>query len=457
MDFLKNLLGNERLILEKERLRFYGSDYTEDLCFLPDAVVLPKNTEEVQKIVNYGYENNIPMTPRGAGTGLSGGSLPVEGGISISFEKMNDILSFDKENFQIVVQPGVINQDIRDCVESEGFFYPPDPASKGSSFIGGNIAHNSGGPRAVKYGVTKDWVLNLEVVLPTGKIVWTGSNTLKNSTGYNLTQLMIGSEGTLGIITKAVLKLMAKPEKNLLLWCPFKTMEDACKAVPSIMGSGVLPSALEIMERKGVDLALQYTDASLHIENNHQAFLLIEVDGPSQEDLMTQAEKIFKTIEAFYPGEVQLADSAHQKENFWKIRGSIGEVVKQVSIYKEEDAVVPRAYLPKLYKGVKSIGEKYGFDSVCYGHAGDGNLHVNILKGSMTDQQWQGKDLEKGIREIFKLCKSLGGTISGEHGIGWVQKKFMNEIFPDHHLQLFKSIKDVFDPKGLLNPQKIIE
>lgn len=457
MEVLKNLLGESRFVSDKEKLVPYGSDYTEDLFFRPDAVAFPKTTIEVQAIVNYCYQHNIPITPRGAGTGLSGGSLPVKGGISICFEKMNKILSFDNDNFQITVEPGVINQEIRDFVESKGLFYPPDPASKGSSFIGGNIAHNSGGPRAVKYGVTRDWVLNLEVVLPNGEIIWTGSNTLKNSTGYNLTQLMIGSEGTLGIITKAVLKLISKPIQNLLLWCPFEKMEKACEAVPAIMSSGLVPSALEIMEKKGVDLSIAHTDASLSTEENHKAYLLIELDGSSQEKLMSQAEELFETLEPFEPGEVQLADSANQKENFWKIRRSIGEVVKRESIYKEEDTVVPRAKLPQLYNGVKEIGEKYGFDSICYGHAGDGNLHVNILKGNMINEHWQGKHLEKGIREIFQLCKSLGGTISGEHGIGYVQKKFMNEVFPEHHLQLFKSIKRVFDPKMLLNSNKIID
>jgi len=334
-------------------------------------------------------------------------------------------------------------------------YYPPDPASRGTCFIGGNLAENSGGPRAVKYGVTKDWVLNLEVVLPNGDVIWTGANTLKNATGYNLTQLMVGSEGTLGVITKAVLRLIPMPKTNVLMLVEFYSTEDACKAVSAIFRAGITPSAMEFMERDALELAIDFVGESpIELKDGISAHLLIEVDGNHQEVLMNDCEIISETLERFNPGEIYFADDEAQKNNLWKLRRSVGEAVKAFSIYKEEDTVVPRYELPKLLAGVKKIGSTYGFRSVCYGHAGDGNLHVNILKGEMDDETWN-HSLEKGIREIFELTVSLGGTLSGEHGVGLVQKNFMDIVFNNIQLQLMKDIKNVFDPNGILNPGKI--
>jgi glycolate oxidase len=453
---LKKVLNTDAIIVDDELLDSYSKDYTENLSFLPDIVVLPENTQQVADILKICNQNNITITPRGAGTGLSGGCLPVNGGLVLSTERMNKILDIDIENFQAIVQPGVINEIFRMEVEKLGLFYPPDPASKGSCFLGGNIAHNSGGPKAVKYGVTRDYVLNLEVVLANGDIIWTGSDTLKNSTGYSLTHLMIGSEGTLGIVTKIVFKLITKPTHDLLLLASFKNAANACKAVSQIFLKGVTPSALELMEDKAMQLSVFHLGEHFDFKEGINAYLLIEVDGFNPEILMQDCEKIAEVLEQFEVDDILFADTAAQKEKLWKIRRAIGEKVKAHSIYKEEDTVVKRAYLPELLTGVKAIGEQYGFESICYGHAGDGNLHVNIIKGDMSDDKWNGDHLKQGIREIFRLCKQLGGTISGEHGIGWVQKEYMNEVFEENQLELMRQIKKIFDPKGILNPSKII-
>lgn len=451
---IQSFLGENQFIYNNPKLNDYASDYTEDLHFVPSLVVFPESALEVSKIVSLAGMKNIPITPRGAGTGLSGGALPVYGGIVISTERMNKILSIDAENFQVVVEPGVINDALKIELEKYGLYYPPDPASKGSCFLGGNIAHNSGGPRALKYGVTRDFVLNLEVVLPNGEIIWTGANTLKNSTGYSITHLMIGSEGTLGIVTKIVFKVIPLPKNSQLLLAGFTNAKQACAAVAPILISGANPSAIEFMEKRGIEISAQHLGLNFDFMDACEAYLLIEVDGNDWDAINKETELIAETLYQNQAFDVLLADSADKKEHFWKIRRAIGETVKATSIYKEEDTVVPRAQLPDLLSGVKEIGLKYGFESVCYGHAGDGNLHVNILKGNLSDEFWNG-DLKLAIKEIFELCKKLGGTISGEHGIGLVQKEYMPIMFSDFHLQLMRDIKKVFDPKNILNPGKI--
>ena len=451
---LKEIVGTDFVFSDEDKLLEYSSDETEDLSYPPEVVLKPKTTEEISKIITYCNDKLISITPCGARTGLSGGSLPIKGGIALSTERLNSIIEIDDRNLQAKVEPGVINQVFRDVVEEKGLFYPPDPASKGSCFLGGNLAENSGGPKALKYGVTKDYVLNLEVVLPTGEIIWTGANVLKNSTGYNLTQLMIGSEGTLGIITKIVFKLIPLPTKDITMLAPFSSAEKACEAVSAVFRAGITPSALEFIERDAIDWTIKYTDVEIQILEDVQAHLLVEVDGNDIDLLYKDCEKIAEVMEQFDCGEILLADSESQKEQLWKLRRAVGEAVKANSVYKEEDTVVPRAELGKLLIGVKEIGAKYGFKSVCYGHAGDGNLHVNIIKGEMSDSDWNNK-LTFGIREIFELTKNLGGTISGEHGIGLVQKEYLGIVLSDKNIELQKGIKKLFDPNQILNPGKI--
>jgi glycolate oxidase len=452
---LQQIVGENYVFTNVEVLNHYGHDETEDLSFPPQVVVKPANTFEVAEVLKVSNFHKIPTTPIGARTGLSGGALSIYGGIAISMERFDKILEIDKNNLQVTVEPAVITQVLRDSVAEHGLFYPVDPSSMGSCWIGGNVAENAGGARAVKYGVTKDYVLNLEVVLPTGDVIWTGANTLKNSTGYNLTQLMVGSEGTLGVITKIVLKLIPQNLHNILLLVPFYQANEACEAVAAIFKAGIIPSALEFMERDAIDWSLKYVDGiSVNVKPKHQAHLLIEVDGNYPEILMQEAEKIVEVVEKYQIDEVLFADTQEQKNALWKMRRGVAEAVKANSIYKEEDTVVPRFELPKLLAGIKQIGSKYGFQSVCYGHAGDGNLHVNIIKGNMTDENWN-VQVTKGIREIFELTVSLKGTLSGEHGIGLVQKNYMDIAFTRVHLELLERIKSIFDPNNILNPGKI--
>jgi glycolate oxidase len=434
----------------------HSRDHTEDLQFLPDVVALPKNTAEVSSLLAWANARRVPVTAAGAWTGLSGGALPVKGGISLSTKRLNRIVKIDELHHQLVVQPGVIVQEMQEAVQAKGLFYAVDPASRGTCTIGGNLAENSGGPRAVKYGVTKDWVLNLEVVLADGTIMKTGADTLKNSTGYNVTQLMIGSEGTLGIITEATLKLLPWPKYNALLLVPFSDPKDACHAVAGIFQDGNQPSALEFMERAAIELAMDFTqDRQLPLSDDTAAHLLIEVDAFREDDLMPQLERLADTLGRYNAGEPLMAMDTAGKAQLWNLRRKVGEAVKAHSTYKEEDTVVPRGHLPELLEAVKRIGGEYGFESVCYGHAGDGNLHVNILKGSLSDEIWHGT-LPQAIRAIFKEVVDLGGTISGEHGIGWVQKAYMDVRFSPAEMDLQRRIKAAFDPVHTLNPDKIL-
>lgn len=449
----QSIVGVENILFAKDDLEPYSHDETEDLRCYPEAVAKPQTAQQISELLKVCNESCIPVTPRGGGTGLSGGALPVYKGLVISVERLNRIVAVDERNLQATIEPGVITEVfIKRALES-GLLYPVDPSSKGSCFIGGNIAHASGGPRVIKYGTIREYILNLEVVLPTGEIIWTGANTLKYASGYNFTQLLIGSEGTLGIITKAVVKLIPAPTQDILLLASFPTNEQACAAVASIFRAGVVPSALEFMERRGVEWVIEYDHIHFDLKEGAEAFLLIEVDGIDQEVLFSEAEKINAVLENNGCIDVLVADSPTQKDELWRIRRILPHSVKSNSIYKEEDTVVPRAELPKLIKGIKQIGNKYGFQSVCYGHAGDGNLHVNILKAEMSNEDWQ--RIKGGIKEIFELTISLGGTISGEHGIGLVQREFMSLKYTEKHMSLMRSIKQVFDPKGILNPGKI--
>ena len=451
---ITSIVGEDFVITQHSALEKYSHDETEDLQYYPEVVAQPKSPQEVSTLMQLCNRHLIPVTPRGAGTGLSGGALPVMGGLLMAMERFNKLLVIDEENLQAIVEPGVITEHFMNEVAAKGLFYPVDPASKGSCFIGGNVSHGSGGPRVVKYGTIREYILNLEVVLPSGEIIWTGANTLKYASGYNLTQLMIGSEGTLGIITKIVVKLVPRPTLDALLLASFSSNEAACGAVSAIFKAGIIPSALEFMERRGVEWVKEHDGIAFDLKDGIEAFLLVEVDGTNQEVIFSDCEKINHVLEGFDCKEVLFADTSAQKEELWRMRRTMAVSVKSNSIYKEEDTVVPRASLPKLIKGIKETGVRYGFESVCYGHAGDGNLHVNIIKGKMSDEDWNYK-LKDGIKEIFELTVSLGGTLSGEHGIGLVQKGFMPIKYTNTHFELWSGIKHVFDKNGILNPGKI--
>lgn len=456
----EQIVGSQNIVVDEEHRYHYSHDETEDYSFLPDVVLKPGSTEEISAIMKLCNAHTIPVTPRGGGTGLSGGALPIKKGVVISMERFNKIISIDELNLQATVEPGVITEVFQNAVKEKGLFYPPDPASRGTCFIGGNIAENSGGPKAVKYGVTRDYVLNMEVVLPTGDVIWTGANVLKNSTGYNLTQLMCGSEGTLGIITKIVFKLRGLPQKSVLLLLPFVTNEEACKAIAEIFRAGVSPSGMEFFEREAAMKTIDYCEkiyaakVTTTFPEHMDAYLLCELDGNDEEVLMRDAERVMNVVEQFQCGEILFAETAAQKEELWKIRKNISPAVNAYSLCKSDDVVVPRANLPKLISGIKEIGKQFGFNSVCYGHLGDGNLHVNIMKEDMSDENWTTK-VPEGIGEIFKLTVSLGGTLSGEHGIGIAKKPYMNIAMREANLMVMRGIKKAFDPNGILNPGKI--
>jgi glycolate oxidase len=424
------------------------------------VVLKPGNTEEIAEIMKVCNEHSLPVTPRGGGTGLSGGALALKGGVVLSTERLNKILNIDEMNLQATVEPGVITEVFQETLKEKGLFYPPDPSSKGTCFLGGNLAENAGGPKAVKYGVTRDYVINLEVVLPTGEIIWTAANVLKNSTGYNLTHLMIGSEGTLGIITKIVFKLRSYPQKDVTLLVPFSTSEEACRAITAIYMAGVTPSGMEFMERDAITHTMTYLEEELKSPVNFDlpdginAHLLIELDGNDEEVLMRDAEKIVSVLDDFETGEISFADSAQQKDELWKLRRNVSPGVNAYTLTKAEDVVVPRSNLPALITAIKDIGREYKFNSVCFGHAGDGNLHVNIMKEELSDEYWN-KEVNEGIGKIFEKVVELGGTLSGEHGIGIAKRPYMHLAMKETNLNLMRGIKKVFDPNGILNPEKI--
>jgi glycolate oxidase len=453
----KAIIGDQYVVTDEESFAKYGKDETENLFFAPEVVVKPRTTEEISAILKICNKEILAVTPRGAGTGLSGGALPHLGGVLLSTERLNTILEIDDKNFQVTTEPGVITEVLQNAVKEKGLFYPPDPASKGSCFIGGNIAESSGGPKAVKYGVVKDYVLNLEVVLATGEIMWTGSNVLKNATGYNLTQLMVGSEGTLGIVTKIVLRLIPAPKFDLLMLVPFRSVEQAGEAVSTIFKAGFLPSALELVEINALTIVSKFIGVSaIPVTPDTEAHLIIETDGNNMDSLMEDMEAIATLLQQFDIGEIYFADDAQQKAELWKLRRKVAEAVKLVGYTIEEDTVVPRAALPALIRGVKKLGKEQDFEVVCYGHAGDGNLHIRVKKEGIPNSH-NIPEMTKILRSMFILVKSLGGTISGEHGIGLIQKPYMDIVFTDTQFRLMKAIKLAFDPNQILNKGKIFD
>ena len=457
LEVFKNIVGDANVSVDEEVLNAYAHDETEALHFPPDVVIKPVSAEEISAIMKICNQNKIPVTPRGAGTGLSGGALPHLGGVLLSMERLNKIIKIDERNLQVITEPGVITEVLQESVKAKGLFYPPDPSSRGSCFIGGNIAENSGGPMAVKYGVVRDYVLNLEIVLPTGDIIWTGANVLKNSTGYNLTQLVVGSEGTLGIVTKIVLKLIPFPKHDLLMLVPFRSLEKAGEAVSAIFRGGFTPSALELVEIDALKIVSAMVDSNaVPITDDTEAHLIIEVDGNHLETLMSEMEAISELLMQYDAGEIYFADDAQQKAELWKLRRRVAEAVKVAGYSIEEDTVVPRAELPALIRGVKELGTSYGFHAVCYGHAGDGNLQIRIKKPG-TENSQSDPEMIKSLSALFELVKNLGGTISGEHGIGLVQKDYMPIMFNDVQLHIMRQIKKTFDPNNILNAGKIFD
>jgi glycolate oxidase len=452
---LEGALGAEHVLTDPDTLGRHSRDETEDLVYPPEVVARPRTAQEVSALLRIAGERRVPVTPAGGRTGLSGGALCLEGGVALSLDRMQTIRAIDEESFFCVTEPGVVTETLQDAVEARGLFYPPDPASRGSCTIGGNIAENAGGPRAVKYGVTEDWVRGLEVVLPTGEILRTGGKLLKDVTGYNLTKLIVGSEGTLAVVTEATLRLMVLPKHFRTALVPFPTLDAAARTVPAVFRAGLSPCAIEFMERAAVDAA----DAQLGTHTARggaEAFLLVELDGNDEASLDAELMRLGELCLEHGAEDVWLAEGPAKRRELWRVRRAMGEAVKQLSTYREEDTVVPRARLPEAIRGVREITARHGVRAICYGHAGDGNIHVNVLRGDMEPARWRERSPVIS-RDIFRFIIGLGGTISGEHGIGCVQRANLPLAVPPAGIALYQRLKQAFDPRGILNPGKIFE
>ena len=449
---LSIIVGDGNVSFSREDLLCYSYDATNS-SYLPDAVVFPENAEHVSLIFKVASFEGIPVIPRGAGSGFSGGSLPVEGGIVVSTERMRRIINIDAANMVATVEPGVVTGVLQQEVEELGLFYPPDPASLRFSTIGGNIAECAGGPRGVKYGVTRDYVLGLEAVLPTGEIINTGTRTLKGVVGYDLTRLIVGSEGTLAFVTRAYLRLISKPEKVGTMLAVFPSLDSAALASSRIMESGVVPSTLEIIDRVCIECVAAHGKDVIEGAEGAEAILLIEVDGDGA-TVSRDSDALRAVCLEAGASRVRTAETKREVKALWRARRSISPALTKVKPNKlNEDVVVPRASLAELIGGVHRIGTERGVLIASFGHAGDGNLHVNVMIDA-SDEEERGRG-EAAVRDIFTLTLALGGTISGEHGVGTAKAPYLEMELSEDVMALTRRLKAAFDPRGVLNPGKM--
>ncbi|MFE4243111.1 FAD-binding oxidoreductase [Peribacillus butanolivorans] len=419
--------------------------------YLPDLVIQTKSTEELVSLVKFANREKIPLYPRGQSTSLSGGPLPVKGGIVLDLSVMNDILEIHEEDLVAVVSPGVLTSNIHKAAEQKGFMYPPDPSSSHVSTIGGNLAENSGGPRGLKYGVTKDYVIGLEVITPEGELIKTGGSTVKNVTGYDLTKLIVGSEGTLGIITKAVLRLIPKPKATATIMVIFDSLVDAGSAISKILSAGIFPSKMELMDQASIVAVEQFEPLGLPIDA--AALILIEMDGHplALQEEVAQASELCRSVGA---REVRIPKDKVEEAELWRARKLVSPAIVRIKPTKiSEDATVPRSKIPQMCERLQKIRDKYGVHLVVFGHAGDGNLHPNIICDK-TDKEEMSR-VELAVSEIFMAAIELGGTLSGEHGIGMMKAPFMEMELGAAGLDIMKRIKEVWDPNNIMNPGKI--
>lgn len=445
---MKNILGAKNVLTSYEERMCYSYDATGQE-YLADLVVRPISKEEISQILILANKEKIAVYPRGAATGMTGGCLPTKGGLVIDLTRMKKIIEIDTENFWAIVEPGVITADLQSAVEKKGLFYPPDPASNKTSTIGGNIAESAGGLRGLRYGTTKDYVLALEIVLPTGEIINLGSKTLKSVTGYNLTSLIVGSEGTLGIITKATLKLLPQPECTNTLLAAFKDKKIAIATIIEIIKSKIIPAALEFMDRTALQCVKEYFEINTdHIE----AMLLVEVDG--RKDTVEKEIKIIEGITRERGAETKIAKNEEERNKLWLARKSISPAIYKICFTKiNEDICVPRTRIVEMLNKIEEISKKYSIRIMSYGHAGDGNFHINILTDKRNKEEM--KKVEKAIKEIFIATVKLEGTLSGEHGIGNTKSKYLDLEINEIEMNLMKKIKKLFDPANIMNPGKI--
>ena len=456
---LIEILGSKNVIYDNvEAMEQYSHDEVAEKSYahMPEVVVKPSTAEEISKIMKLANKYKIPVTPRGAGSGLSGGAIPVNGGIVLSLEKMNRIIEIDKKNFIAVVEPGVVTNDINNLVKDDGLFYAGYPMSVETCYIGGNVAENAGGGRAVKYGVTGRYIYGLEVVIPTGEIVHLGGKRAKDVTGYDLIHLMVGSEGTLGIFTKIYIKLVPLPQANVSLLVLFKDIKSAINLVPKIMTFGrIVPTSIEFMDELSFKTSCEYLNEKIPFKKAG-AMLLIELDGNSKQELEGQYEIIGNLCTENGAIEVYVADNATTSERIWKIRRNIAEAWKLVSPHQSlEDVVVPISEIPKFLVKIKELSKKYNMLIPCYGHAGDGNLHPTPIKNPKFQMDEWYKKLDVLLPELYKAAIELGGTISGEHGIGSKRNKYISIALEPVQIEMMKNIKKALDPNLILNPGKI--
>ncbi len=445
----KEIAGNNNVHTDKETLKHFNYDATERQ-YMPDVVITPENPDQISKIMKICYENEIFVTPQGGKTGLSGGCLPVKGGVIISLKKMNKILEIDEKNYTATVEPGVVAADFQKAIRDRGLFFPPDPSSTVESTIGGNVAENAGYTRAVKYGVTKDYILGLEAVLPDGSIVKFGGKNIKDVVGYDVIRLLVGSEGTLAIITKIIVKLLPLPEARKTLIGYFDDMTKAADLVVNIFQNGIIPTAIEFMDRITMKAVENYLNVELP---EAEAMILVEVDG-NRFAVEDEAKKILKIYEKTGAKDFRLAKDEDEANRFWIIRReALPSLKAKGGDQLEADIVVPRYYLPSYVKNIHKLAEDYNLEVATYGHAGDGNLHVTIIyhKSSFDELVNANELLERFYKEAIKL----GGSLTGEHGVGITAAPYLKLQLGKNEIALLKKIKAAFDPKGILNPGKI--
>ena len=447
---LREIVGKDRCLTAPEDLLVYSHDVFAEKK--PDAVILPANTEEVSRVLQVANREKIPVTPRGSATGLSGMCTPERGGIVMAMSKMNKILEISPEDRLAIVEPGVITQDLQEAVERVGLFYPPDPASQSICQIGGNVATNAGGPRCVKYGVTRDYLLGLEAVLPSGEVIKTGGRPIKNVTGYDVTRLICGSEGTLAVITKIIVKLISKPEARRTLLVAFHSIDDASSTVSRIMAAGILPRALELMDNRYLRNAEEIFKLGLPVEA--AGLLIIEVDGFA-ETVDRQARIAREFCEAQGAFDIKLAQTEAEAEALWEARRVGSVALWRVSkTMLTEDATVPISKIPAMVRRINEISQKNQVPIYLLAHAGDGNMHPLIPYD--PDNKDESQRVDKAVQELFEASIALGGTLSGEHGIGLAKKSFLHLEVTPGELQVWKNIKHAFDPEGILNPGKFV-
>ncbi len=449
---ITKIVGEDNLSTKTEDLETHSIDESPLKPHKPSLVVRPTSTRQVSELLTYANQHRIPVTPQGSRTGLSGANHPVYGGIALSMEKMNKILELDEENLMITVQPGVLIMDVHEETEKKGLLYPPDPGENSGS-IGGNINTNAGGMRAMKYGVTRDFVNGLELVLPTGEVLEMGGKNVKDSTGYSLLDLIIGSEGTLGVVTKATLRLIPKPLKTALIYAPFTSIEDAAKAVSEIIHRKVNPFALEFITQHAVHTIEKYLERKLP-DNKHPAYLLIGVESNSDEELMHDLETAGEACLELGAVEVYLAETQRQQDELWEARKAMADAYDAFYDVDEADICVPRSRIPEFVERAMPLEKKHGVILVPVGHAGDGNIHWNVVRQEQDDEEWL-MTIEESMRDLVELSISLGGTISGEHGLGYTKKQFLPLKVGEKQVELMKGIKQLFDPNQIMNPGKV--